>query len=118
DTGKKTLSYSGPDAQGTCTYNFSEDKNVTWLSDTFTAIAFTIDEGMRVDFLHRFDRFGLDAEMETLAHEYEAKRPLELQTISSTLMSIINDEDLMQRVRTRAARLLEQSGEKVQVSSR
>lgn len=118
NTGKKTLSYSGPDGQGTCTFNFSENKNLMSLIDMFTAIAFTMDEGRRLDFLHRFDRLGLDAEMETLAHEYEAKRALELQTISSTLMSIISDEDLMQRVRTRAQRLLEQSGEKVQLSSR
>lgn len=118
DTGKKTLSYAASDAQGTCTYNFSENKNVTSLTEMFTAIAFTMDEGRRLEFLHRYDRLGLDAEMETLLHEYEAKRALELQTISATLMSLANDEALMQRVRTRAVKLLELSGDKNQVSSR
>jgi hypothetical protein len=112
DTGKKTLSYSGPDAQGSCTYNFSENKTVTWLTDTFQAIAFTMDEGRRLDFLHRYDRLGLDAEMENLAHEYEQKRALELGTISPTLVSLANDDAVMQRVRTRATRLLEQIDDK------
>lgn len=110
DTGKKTLSYTGSDASGTCTYNFSENKNVTSLTDMFTAIAFTIDEGRRLEFLHRYDRLGLDAEMETLLQEYEAKRAMELQTISATLTSLANDDALMERVRTRAVKLLEMSG--------
>lgn len=110
DTGKKTLSYAGSDASGTCTYNFSENKNVTSLTDMFTAIAFTMDEGRRLEYLHRYDRLGLDAEMETLLQEYEAKRAMELQTISATLMSLANDDALMERVRTRAVKLLELSG--------
>ncbi len=110
DTGKKTLSYAGSDASGTCTYNFSENKNVTSLTEMFTAIAFTMDEGRRLEYLHRYDRLGLDAEMETLLHEYEAKRAMELQTISATLMSLANDDALMERVRTRAVKLLELSG--------
>lgn len=110
DTGKKTLSYSGSDGRGTCTYNYSENKSVASLTDTFQAIAFTLDEGRRLDYLHRYDRLGLDAEMETLAHEHEAKRALELGTISSTLSSLANDDALMQRVRTRAVKLLDQAG--------
>ena len=108
DTGKKTLSYSGGDGRGSCTYNYSDNKSVMSLTDTFQAIAFTLDEGRRLEFLHRFDRLGLDAEMETLTHEYEQKRALELGTISSTLASLASDDALMQRVRMRAAKLLEQ----------
>jgi hypothetical protein len=108
DTGKKTLSYSGAEAHGSCTYNYSENKSVSSLTDTFLAIAFTLDEGRRLDFLHRFDRLGLDAEMENLTHEYEQKRALELATISTTLASLANDDALMQRVRMRAEKLLDQ----------
>ena len=33
----------------------------------FLAIAFTMDEGRKLEFLHRYDRLGLDAEMNSLA---------------------------------------------------
>jgi hypothetical protein len=111
DTGKKTLTYSGSDGNGTCTYNFSENKNVVALTETFQAIAFTIDEGRKLEYLHRYDRLGLDAEMDALIHEYEAKRALELGTISPTLTSLTEDMAVMQRVRVRAARLLEQTSD-------
>ncbi len=109
DTGKKTLSYVGADGRGSCVYNYSENKSVGTLTDMFLAIAFTMDEGRRLDFLHRYDRLGLDAEMITLAHEVDEGRAMELGTIAPTLDAIAGDTALMQRVRLRAAKLLEQS---------
>ena len=109
DTGKKTLSYVGADGRGSCTYNYSEIKSVTTLTDTFLAIAFTMDEGRKLDFLHRYDRLGLDAEMTTLMHEMDEGRALELGTIAPSLDAIAGDTALIQRVRLRAARLLEQT---------
>ncbi len=112
DTGKKTLTYSGSDGHGSCTYNYSENKSVTSLTETLQAIAFTLDEGRRLDYLHRYDRLGLDAEMEALTHEHEMKRALELGTIAPTLTSLANDDALMQRVRMRAVKLLDQASDK------
>jgi hypothetical protein len=109
DTGKKTLSYVGPDGRGSCVYNYSDNKNVTALADIFLAIAFTMDEGRRLEFFHRYDRLGLDEEMSTLAHEAEEGRALELGTIAPTLESIERDTALIQRVRLQAGKLLEQS---------
>lgn len=112
DTGKKTLSYVGADGRGSCTYNYSENKSVAMLTDTFLAIAFTLDEGRRLDFLHRYDRLGLDAEMNTLAQEMDDGRALELGTIEPALTSIANDMALIQRVRVRAVKMLDQSKNK------
>jgi hypothetical protein len=108
DTGKKTLSYAGSDGRGSCVYNYSEDKRVGMLTEMFTGIAFTMDEGRILEFLHRYDRLGLDAEMNTLARELEAGRAQELGTISQTLTVIATDEAVMQRVRLRAVNLMEQ----------
>lgn len=109
DTGKKILSYKGADGQGSCLYNYSENKSVTQLTDLFQAIAFTMDEGRKLEFLHRFDRLGLYSEMDVLSHEIQEKRALEVGNIASALRSIIADEALMQKVRERAAHLLAQS---------
>ena len=109
NTGKKTLSYVGPDGRGSCVYNYSENKSVAALTDMFLAIAFTMDEGRRLEFFHRYDRLGLDSEMSMLAHEAEQGRALELGTIAPTLESIERDTALIQRVRLQAGKLLEQS---------
>lgn len=107
NTGAKTLSYSGADGKGSCTYNYSENKDVTALTNTLLGIAYTLDEGRRLAFLHRFDRLGLDAEMNTLRDEAKDGRALEIETIAPVLTSIMNDEQVMQRVRQTAAKLLE-----------
>jgi hypothetical protein len=109
DTGKKTLSYTGPDGHGSCVYNYSENKSVTMLTETFLAIAYTMDEGRRLEFLHRYDRLGLDAEMITLSQEVDAGRALELGTIAPTLTALADDMAVLQRVRLRAAKMLEQA---------
>ena len=67
-----------------------------------------MDEGRRLEFLHRYDRLGLDAEMISFAQEVEAGRALELGTISPTLAAIADDTAVIQRVRLRAAKMLEQ----------
>jgi hypothetical protein len=114
DTGKKTLTYVGADGQGSCVYNYSDNKNVTSLSDMFLAIAFTMDEGRRLEFFHRYDRLGLDEEMTTLTHEADEGRALELGTIAPTLISIESDTALIQRVRLKAGKLLEQAKDEKQ----
>jgi hypothetical protein len=108
DTGKKTLSYTGADGSGSCVYNYSENKSVDTLTNAFLAIAFTIDEGRRLEFLHRYDRLGLDAEMITFSQELDAGRALELGTISPVLAAIADDTALIQRVRLKAQKMLDQ----------
>lgn len=108
DTGKKTLSYTGEGGDGSCTYNYSQDKSVTLLTNIFQGIAFTLDMGRKLDFQHRFDRLGLDATTASLASETDAGRAVELGTIAPTLRSIADDSNIMERVRLRAAKLLQQ----------
>jgi hypothetical protein len=109
DTGKKTLSYRGADGTGSCTYNYSGNKEVETLTNLFLAIAFTMDEGRRLDFLHQYDRLGLDAEMIGFEREVAAGRALEPGTIAPVLTSIASDTAVMQRVRQQAAKLLKQA---------
>jgi hypothetical protein len=108
DTGTKTLTYVGPDGSGSCVYNYSENKMVSTLTNIFLGVAYTLDEGRKLDFLHRYDRLGLDAEMNSFADEVKEGRALELGTISPTLTSIADDAEVIQRVRLRAAKMLEQ----------
>jgi hypothetical protein len=109
NTGEKTLSYTGPDGAGSCVYNYSDNKDVMMLTNTFLAIAFTMDEGRKLEFLHRYDRLGLDAEMTALQEAAKSGQALELGTIAPVLTSIAGDMAVMERVRLRASKLLEQA---------
>ena len=106
DTGKKTLLYKGPDGEGSCTYNYSENKSVSQLTEIFLGISATMDTGRELDHLHRYDRLGLDAALASLAQQVSQGHALELGTIEATLRSIAADTDVMQRARTRADALL------------
>lgn len=106
-TGAKTLHYSGSDGASTsCSYDYSDNKDVQALTEMFQGVAETMDQGRRLDFLHRYDRLGLDHAMTTLASEANAGRALELITIAESLRSIADDAAVMQRVRVRATALL------------
>jgi hypothetical protein len=111
DTGTKTLTYSGSEGSGSCVYNYSENKTVQSLTDIFLGIASTLDEGRKLEFLHRYDRLGLDAEMNSFADEVKEGRALELGTISPALAAIADDIAVIQRVRLRAAKMLEQAAD-------
>jgi hypothetical protein len=106
DTGKKTLTYNGLDATTSCTYNYTENKDVETLTGIFQGIAETLDEGRKLDYLHRYDRLGLDAELESFSREVAEGHAIELQAIAPTLRSLAGDPGVMQRVRTRASALL------------
>ena len=109
DTGTKTLAYRDAGAEGSCTYNYSENKAVVQLTTIFLGIETTLEAGRALAFKHRFDRLGLDAEMASLTSEVEQGSALELGNILPTLQSIAGDTELIQRVRLRATRLLQQA---------
>ena len=83
-TGKKALQYSGPDGDGSCTFNWSHDQQLMKVVDDLIAVAFTIEEGRRLTVEHEHDRLSLDAELEAIAA----------------------DEKVMERARLRARQLL------------
>lgn len=107
DTGKKTLIYIHlPDVRNSCTYNYTDNKDVQAITGIFQNIAETLDEGRKLDYLHRYDRLGLDAELVSFSREVADGHAIELQTIAETLSSLAGDPEVMQRVRTRASALL------------
>lgn len=109
DTGSKTLStadISGGNAVS-CTYNYSESKPVVELTTIFQGMAFTLDEERKLAHLHRYDRLGLDAEMMNLYTAAQDGRALEMGNIAPELRALADDTDVLERVRLRAAALLQ-----------
>jgi hypothetical protein len=106
DTGSKTLTYVTSTGTSSCDYNYSDSKEIESLTEIFQGVAETLDQGRRLDILHRFDRLGLDDAVAFLTSEISAGRALELGTIEPSLRSIAVDAQVMQRVRTKAAALI------------
>ncbi|GAC1366827.1 MAG: hypothetical protein NVSMB3_15470 [Acidobacteriaceae bacterium] len=111
DTGLKTLSYEGPDGKGSCTYNYTENKNIGMLTELFHGIATTLDEGRKLEFKRRYDRLGLDAELDLLTQASDTGRAVELGTIAPLLRQLAGDTEMMQRVRSRSAKLLDRAAD-------
>jgi len=109
-TGKKTLQWYDGDQYAGCTFNYSENERLNDIAATFMAMAETMQIGDKLKHDQRFDRLSLDAEMDSLVEEVKAGRAIEVQNIAPVLQNIINDDRVLERVRRKAARLLEAAG--------
>jgi hypothetical protein len=105
-TGKKQLGYQGVDGHGGCSYNYSKDSKIEWLTNEMEGIAATLEEGRRLEIEHEHGRLSLDAELETLETMAQNGQALELQNIAQTLLAIVKDEAVLQRAQKRARHLL------------
>lgn len=106
DTGTKILTYQGPDGTGSCTYNYSDSKDVQALTNIFLGITETLDQGRQLDHLHRYDRLGLDSAIAFLAQEVSDGRALEIGMIEPSLRAIATDGAVIARARSKASTLL------------
>jgi hypothetical protein len=109
--GWKKLSYSGPEGEGVCEFNYSKDKDIQALGDSLVSVATTIMEGAKLESLLQYDRLGLDKEMEYLVEAADDGRVQQICAIRGTLQRLAEDESVLERVRKRA-RVLLARGEK------
>lgn len=108
--GWKKLSYSGPEGQGSCTFNYSQDKQIQALGESLIGVASTLHEGARLELLLLHDRLGLDREMEYISDGAKDGRMRQICVIRDILQKLADDEALLERVRKRARSLLAQAG--------
>jgi hypothetical protein len=109
-TGAKTLAYAGGDGKGGCAYDYADSRQVQAVTNAFYGMAMTLDLGRKLEWDHRYDRLGLDKDMQSLTQLTASGGAIEPGAIAATLRSIAEDTQLLQRVRLRAAGLLEQVG--------
>ena len=75
----------GPQGQGSCTFNYSRDKEIQALGDSLVGVAETLREGARLEMLLQHDRLGLDKEMEYIVEASKDGRLRQVCTISGIL---------------------------------
>jgi hypothetical protein len=104
--GTKRFSYSGPEGEGSCEFNYSKDLDIQGMSDAVTSLATTLVEGARLQQLLLHDRLGLDKETEVLTESVADGRANQVGSIRDILERLAADEQVLERVRRRAKALL------------
>jgi len=107
--GWKKMTYSGPDGDGSCEFNYSKNKDIQSLGESLVAVAGTIIEGARLELLLQHDPLGLDKEMEYLKEASNDGRLQQMCAIHGILTRLVDDPEVMERVRRRARLLLAES---------
>ena len=105
-TGNKKLTYGRGPVQMSCAFNYADDDHVNAVAAAFQAMSETMKAGERLKHNHRYDRLGLDAELDGMVAQAKEHRLLELQNIAPILESIARDEELMSPSRRKAEALL------------
>ncbi|HUX27184.1 MAG TPA: hypothetical protein VMV39_00285 [Terracidiphilus sp.] len=104
--GWKTLSYRGPDGEGSCRFNYSREKDIQAMGDALVGVASTLVEGARLELLLAHEPLGLDREMEYIVGAYKDGRLRQIFAIQGILERLAEDPAVMERVRKQARLLL------------
>jgi hypothetical protein len=116
-SGTKTLTYADPARHFETTYNWSENSVIDELTKLFTGISASIEHGRKLEFRHRYDKLGLEAELKGMEDEAQNHYLAELQVIAPILKSIAEDSSVLNIARQRARQLLAQSKQQAGVKS-
>lgn len=109
NTGKKTLTYADESRHFQTVYNHSENKAIQELTSLFQGISSTIEFGRKLQFKHKYDKLGLEAELKAMEDAADNHNLAEIQVVSSILKDIADDSSVMNIARQRARRLLAKS---------
>jgi hypothetical protein len=105
-TGKKTLAFADATRHFQTVFDYSENKSIQELTAIFQGISSTIQHGRKLQYLRRFDKLGLEAELKGMESEVDSHYLAELQIIAPLLKSLAEDSAVLNIARQRAKRLL------------
>jgi hypothetical protein len=108
--GLKKISYSGPDTEGGCEFNYSSNKQIQELGDSLVGVGSTLVEGARLELLYQHDPLGLDKAIRYVVEATGDGRLQQICAIRGILERLEDDPKVMDRVRKQARMLLARSG--------
>lgn len=105
--GDKVLVYQpAGGGESRCAFNYTDNKALAAASQYLISASYTLEEGAAINRLHRYDRLGLDPVLIRLAAAAKDGKAPELGAIRASLQSLVSDDAVLERVRTKAAELL------------
>ena len=105
--GAKTLKCAYADRESHTTYNYSTNPRLQELTTLFQNISNTMEHVRRLDYLRRYDKLGLEAELKFMEEQEKNKQVAELQAAAPQLERIVNDGSILNVTRHRAEHLLQ-----------
>lgn len=108
--GLKKISYTGPDAEGGCEFNYSTNKQIQDFGESLVAVGSTLIEGARLELLYQHDPLGLDKAIQYVVEASGDGRMQQISTIRNILERLEDDPRVLDRVRKQARMLLARSG--------
>lgn len=109
NTGTKTLTYADPARHFQTSYNWSTDKAIDELTHIFQSISNTVEHGRKLQFLRRYDKLGLEAELKNMEEESENHELAEMELIAPILQKLADDPAVLHIAQQRARHLLKQA---------
>jgi hypothetical protein len=110
NTGAKTLSYTDAKRHTQASYNYSSVPAVRELTALFQSVSATLEFGRRLQSYHRYQKLALDDELRSMEEMQKDHMLAELPAVAPILQSIAKDPTVMNVVRGRCLRLLQQAG--------
>jgi len=107
--GTKKISYEGPDAQGSCEFNYSTNKDIQDLGESLVGVGSTLIEGARLELLYQHDPLGLDKAIQYVVEATGDGRLQQICAIRGILERLEDDPHVLDRVRKQARMLLARS---------
>jgi hypothetical protein len=108
-TGKKTIAYADASRQFEASYNWTDNHALRQLTELMQAVAATVEFGRSLDYMHRHDRLGLNAELKRMDELAASGQLAELQVLGPQLEQIAGDSSVMEIARQKARRLLQRA---------
>ncbi len=90
-----------------CTFNYTDNRPLGLAAEFLSQVSYTLEEGVTIDRLHRYDRLGLDPVLTRLATASKEGKAPELAAIRTSLEALVSDDAVLERVRLKAAQLLD-----------
>lgn len=104
--GTKTLEYQGPEGQGSCTFTWTQTKDIDELRRSFEGIALTLDVGARLALERAHTPLALDVELNSFSAMADQGQALEMENIAPVLTAIASDDAVLKRDQRWAQALL------------
>ena len=108
-TGTKTLAFHDAQRNTQRSYNYSPIPAVQELTSFFQNLSSTLEFGHRIEYFRHYQKLALDDELKRMEETTRQGGLEELQVIAPILQKVAEDSSVINPVRARAQRLLQQA---------
>lgn len=105
-TGTKTLTYAGPDGNGSTTFVYTEDPAMVHLTGELQQVALTLQMGQTLESHLRHQRMALDADLDDYQQALKDHMASHPEAIAPALQELADSPEAMSRVSRKARTIL------------